>query len=104
MASAELRVELVWSPGPGLLELRPLVLPGGSCVVDALQHLPPEVDASAVGIWGHKVQPEDVLQEGDRLEVYRPLTVDPMEARRRRHAVQGGGRRIVSRHRPAPRG
>ena len=39
--------------------------------------------------------------DGDRLELYRPLTVDPMQARHRRHALQG--RRIVSRHRPQPR-
>jgi putative ubiquitin-RnfH superfamily antitoxin RatB of RatAB toxin-antitoxin module len=30
------------------------------------------------------VAADRVLEEGDRVELYRPLTLDPMEARRRR--------------------
>ena len=41
---------------------------------------------------------KDKLQAGDRIEVYRPLTVDPKEARRLRYEKRG--ERIVSRHRP----
>ncbi len=41
------------------------------------------------GIWGRKAAPETVLREGDRLEAYRPLLVDPKTARRQRFARQG---------------
>ena len=48
----------------------------------------PEIDLTTckVGIFG-KVKPlETVLCERDRIEIYRPLLADPMEARRRRVA------------------
>ncbi len=37
-----------------------------------------------VGIYGHKVSLDAALADGDRIEIYRPLLVDPMTARRRR--------------------
>ncbi len=42
------------------------------------------LDKNEVGIFGELVSLETVLHEGDRVEVYRPLTMDPMEARRLR--------------------
>lgn len=42
------------------------------------------VDPSAVGIFGRKVSMEQVLQTGDRVEIYRPLIADPREIRRQR--------------------
>lgn len=42
------------------------------------------IDFSAVGIFGRKTPPGQELQEGDRVEIYRPLIADPREARRRR--------------------
>ena len=44
----------------------------------------PEAKGLAYGIFGELCQPEMLLQDGDRLEVYRPLVFDPMESRRRR--------------------
>lgn len=46
----------------------------------------PEIDLAmnAVGVFGNHVDLEDVLQPGDRVEIYRPLQVTPKEARRRR--------------------
>jgi putative ubiquitin-RnfH superfamily antitoxin RatB of RatAB toxin-antitoxin module len=46
----------------------------------------PEIDLTmnAVGIFGNHVELEDVLQPGDRVEIYRPLQVTPKEARQRR--------------------
>ena len=38
----------------------------------------------ALGTKGLKPAREHELQEGDRVEIYRPLTSDPKEARRRR--------------------
>ncbi len=38
----------------------------------------------AVAVFGEKVEDAQVLREGDRVELLRPLTMDPKEARRRR--------------------
>ena len=45
-----------------------------------------------LGLWGRKTTPEQVLREGDRVELYRPLRVDPKVARRERFASQGSKR------------
>lgn len=37
-----------------------------------------------IGIFGRLVDKSYVLQEGDRIEIYRPLTIDPKERRRKR--------------------
>ncbi|HLU06551.1 MAG TPA: RnfH family protein [Woeseiaceae bacterium] len=36
----------------------------------------------AVGIWGRLVERNQKLRSGDRVEIYRPLEIDPREARR----------------------
>lgn len=47
----------------------------------------PELDGSQpLGVYGKRVAEDYVLKEGDRVEILRPLTVDPKEARRRRAA------------------
>ena len=43
----------------------------------------------SMGIWGKKARLGHALQAGDRLEVYRPLRVDPKVARRERFDKQG---------------
>lgn len=43
-----------------------------------------------IGVWGRKTSLDRVLREGDRVEVYRALQVDPKLARRERFARQGG--------------
>ena len=43
-----------------------------------------EPDLANVGIFGRKASPGQVLQEGDRVEIYRPLIADPKEVRRQR--------------------
>ena len=40
------------------------------------------VDPSQVGIFGQRCKPDRLLQAGDRIELYRPLTADPKEVRR----------------------
>ncbi|MBN2646529.1 MAG: RnfH family protein [Thiotrichales bacterium] len=42
----------------------------------------PNLDCSYLGIFGKRVEPDQILQEGDRIEVYRPLKADPRERRR----------------------
>ncbi len=43
-----------------------------------------DVEASAIGIWGRACGPDALLKDGDRVELYRPLAMDPNEARRLR--------------------
>lgn len=45
-----------------------------------------DVDAHDAGIWSKRVARDHVLRDGDRVEVYRPLVIDPKEARRARAA------------------
>ena len=47
------------------------------------QHYP-EVTDLAVGIFAHCVTGDTLVKAGDRVELYRPLLVDPKEKRRRR--------------------
>ena len=42
------------------------------------------MDLNAVGIFGRRVPPATRLADGDRVEIYRPLALDPKEQRRRR--------------------
>lgn len=91
-----LRVTVVHSPAPRQVREWPLELPLGATVWQALQasgiagEFPAlELNASMVGVWARKARLDDVLQQGDRLEVYRPLRVDPKVARRERFRSQG---------------
>jgi putative ubiquitin-RnfH superfamily antitoxin RatB of RatAB toxin-antitoxin module len=43
-----------------------------------------ELDPKAVGIFSRKVSMDHELKEGDRVEIYRPLVVDPKEMRKQR--------------------
>ena len=40
------------------------------------------VDELNIGIYSQKVDMEHLMEEGDRLEIYRDLTADPKEVRR----------------------
>jgi hypothetical protein len=42
-----------------------------------------------LGVFGRRCAPDTPLRDGDRVEVYRPLSFDPMESRRRRAAKAG---------------
>lgn len=48
-----------------------------------------DLAAMPAGIWGRKVEFGYRLRDGDRVEFYRPLLVDPKRARRERFAQQG---------------
>ena len=73
----------------------PIELPDGATIGQALEHLAQlpecsgwEMDESAIGVFGQLRPMESVLQSGDRLELYRPLLVDPKTARRLRAESQ----------------
>lgn len=86
-----LRVQVVLCPQPGSCRSADLQLPSGAFLSDALRAsllLAPgewsDPDLKA-GIWG-RVRPLNTpLRDQDRVEVYRPLLVDPKEARRQRY-------------------
>jgi putative ubiquitin-RnfH superfamily antitoxin RatB of RatAB toxin-antitoxin module len=87
-----IRVTVAYSPAPREVELTELALPAGATVHDALaasglaaRHPGLDLAALKAGVWG-KVEPRDTpLADGDRVELYRPLQVDPKEARRQRY-------------------
>ena len=45
-----------------------------------------EIDLASnkVGVYSRPVKLDEVVQEGDRIEIYRPLIADPKELRRQR--------------------
>jgi hypothetical protein len=45
-----------------------------------------DLDSAKMGIFGKVVSPQQILQEGDRVEIYRPLIADPKEVRKARAA------------------
>lgn len=47
-----------------------------------------DYEVVAYAVWGKQVEASYVLQDGDRLELLRPLPVDPMEIRRRKAQEQ----------------
>lgn len=51
----------------------------------------PEIDHhhALIGVWGRRVKLDQCLRDLDRVEIYRPLRVDPKVARRERFARQG---------------
>ena len=59
-------------------------------VASGLLVLEPQLDLGRlkVGIWNRTVRLDAVARTGDRIEVYRPLQVDPKEARRIRAEVR----------------
>jgi len=61
----------------------------GSTIKDAIiasqiLNIFPEIDLAKqkVGIFSKPRQLSDLIHQGDRIEIYRPLTIDPKEARR----------------------
>jgi putative ubiquitin-RnfH superfamily antitoxin RatB of RatAB toxin-antitoxin module len=67
-----------------------LEVPSGCTAGEAVERsgimaLHPRLDASAcgIGIFGREVARGQVLADGDRVELLRPLTEDPRERRRR---------------------
>jgi hypothetical protein len=71
--------------------VRRVTLPVGSTVMQAIEASGIAqavaglvIDQERLGIFSRKAVPDQVLGEGDRVEIYRPLTLDPKEARRRR--------------------
>jgi putative ubiquitin-RnfH superfamily antitoxin RatB of RatAB toxin-antitoxin module len=84
----QMNVEVVFAE-PDRQELVTVTVDVGASVADAisassLEQMFSKYDLAKlqVGIWGRLVERSAQLQDGDRVEIYRPLTRDPREARR----------------------
>lgn len=84
-------VEVAYLPMGRAPYLRTLELPLPATVGDALDACDvfarhPELDArtAPLGVFGRRVDRDRPLHDGDRVEIYRALHLDPMQARRRR--------------------
>lgn len=91
---ARIRVSVLHAE-PGRVFSVELALPRGATVADAIDRsgvrsARPDVDIrdDCLGIFARKAGLQTTLRDGDRVEIYRPLKVDPKEARRRR--AKGG--------------
>ncbi len=91
-----MRVTLVFSPACRVTVEAALDLPNGSTVATALitsrwrERF--ALDAGndlTFGIWNHPATLQTLLKPDDRVEIYRPLSVDPKRARRERFHKQG---------------
>jgi uncharacterized protein len=93
-------VTVCYSPGPRKLIEKVLLAgveyAGAATVLIAIEQSGllqehPEIDltTATVGVWGKKVSLSHKLQDHDRVEIYRPLRVDPKVARRERFQKQG---------------
>jgi uncharacterized protein len=89
-------VQVAYAPAPHRIDLTELRLPAGASVLDALKasglaarHGAEVIDGLVVGVWGKARALDTVLRDGDRVELLRPLIVDPKEARRQRYRRDG---------------
>ncbi|MBI5717376.1 MAG: RnfH family protein [Burkholderiales bacterium] len=89
--AATITVEVAYSPRAGEVEIVSLQLPMGATAADALRasglaskHGLDETTLR-VGVWCKAREATTLLRDRDRVEVYRPLRVDPKEARRQRY-------------------
>ena len=86
-----MKVAVAFSPEAGVAIELPVELPSAATAIDAVRASGLEkrfsnvdIGESTLGIWGRACLPETPVHDGDRVEVYRPLTMDPNEARRLR--------------------
>lgn len=91
-----MRVTVVWASAPRTVQEVALDLPDAATVAQALAvtgwdlgPLDARPGGLATSVWGRRVTPDTPLRDGDRLELTRPLRVDPKVARRERFQRQG---------------
>ena len=84
----QLQVEVIYAR-PDVQKPIEVLVPKGATVRAAIERSRigetyPEIDLAVnkVGIFGELCSLDDTLQAHDRVEIYRPLLIDPKEARR----------------------
>lgn len=87
---SEISVTVVYALPDAATEIS-LRLPEGATVADAIELASirtlassGDVFAGPVGIFGKRVRRDAILANGDRVELYRHLSADPKQVRRRR--------------------
>ena len=92
MSDAQITVEVVFAT-PGEQVLEQLRVPAGATIESVIRKSGilarfPEIDLTTnkVGVFGKAAALTATLNEGDRIEIYRPLIADPKEARKKRAA------------------
>lgn len=87
---ADIQVEVVYAL-PEKQYLRTVTMPEGSTIEQAviasgLPELRRDINLAEnkVGIYSRAAKLQDIVQDGDRVEIYRPLLADPKELRRQR--------------------
>jgi|TARA_R100001377_G_scaffold70708_1_gene46199 putative ubiquitin-RnfH superfamily antitoxin RatB of RatAB toxin-antitoxin module len=90
MNDDKVTIEVVYGV-PHKQKILTLILSAGSTVEQAILEsgviaLFPEIDlkVNKVGIWNRAVKLSEVVNDLDRIEVYRPLIADPKDVRKRR--------------------
>lgn len=85
-----IRVSVVYAL-PERAFCKPMLLSAGATIADAIEHsgirdaFPGlEIRADRLAIFARRVAMDATLRDGDRVEILRPLVIDPKEARRRR--------------------
>ncbi|WP_058526573.1 RnfH family protein [Legionella erythra] len=91
-------VEIIYMAEDGAFFHEKLTLPAGASVGDALSQSElydeyPETQQLPLGVFARPVTLTTPLREGDRIEVYRPLALDPKQKRRERAKNAGGKNR-----------
>lgn len=86
MADQSIRVEVAYA-APGEQCLVELDVPSGTTAGEAIRlsgilDRYPGIDTASIGVFGEHVGHERRLEDGDRVEIYRPLIADPREVRR----------------------
>lgn len=86
----DITIEVVYAL-PDKQYLRTVTLEEGATVEEAIKasgllSLRKDIDlkSNKVGVFSRPVKLDDTLQDGDRVEIYRPLIADPKEMRRQR--------------------
>ena len=94
-----MKVTVAYSPAPRQVREWTLDLPGDSNAKQAVAQCGVltefdnlEVGSLNVGVWGKRCSLSHKLKDNDRVEIYRPLRVDPKVARRERFTHQGAKR------------
>jgi len=88
-----MRIQLIRALGPTPADIESVLLdlPEGTSVGEAVRRS--RLDSPLLGgfaVYGERVTPAHILHDGDRVELLRPLQMDPKQARRRRAALQRG--------------
>jgi uncharacterized protein len=90
LSGSKIRVEVIYAE-PQRTVAQAFELTAPACIRDVLQLAASasdfagiDVQNASVGIFGKLAASDQVLADRDRIEIYRPLAIDPKNARRER--------------------